>query len=539
MIFRAGLQKCQYLKNQKTGLIYWMEGPAKLFEMMKKSFTGQTLGAVVVTALSKVMAFIRTAVCSAIFGASVETDAFFMAQGVISIISGPATSLTTVIVPLRMKIIASEGPEEADKFTSAFLNLVLAVAFGISVLMYFGAPKIVRIFAPLFIGEAYTLTVFIVRLFVPLVMAFSLVSFYCGVLNTHYRFLAANSVGLPLNLGWVLVPVLFTAKLGIFAMVWGYFFGALLQIIVLLPSLRQVFRYRFVLIQKISLIKQSILMCIPIFIGTFSQQINQAIDKALASGLSEGSISALAYAMQLITLVQGIISMPIAASIFSLLSGLTQNDGLASFKQFTLRGFSVLAMVLLPITGFSLIYSAEIVCIVFQRGAFDEIAIHMTRTPFFFYSLSFLPTALVLVLTRCFYVLNDTITPLYISLLGVAVNVLLNITLVRFMDIGGLALATSISSVIIMFVMTVYLSKKIDSLGLVFLSGEMVKIIAALGVCFSCVWGIKMSLAVSPFLSLFTAATVGFSAYGLVLVLLKQNDILWLLKKWSSGYRRD
>jgi putative peptidoglycan lipid II flippase len=502
--------------------------------MKKTSFTGQTLGAVLVTALAKIMAFIRTAVCAAIFGATGQTDAFFMAIGVITIISGPSTSLTTVIVPMRTKILAAEGPGEADKFTSALLNLTLALAFGAGILMFFFAPQLVKVFAPRFIGETYTLTVLIVRLFMPLIMALSLMSLFCGVLNTHHRFVAANLTGLALNIGWVAVPLLLAARLGIFAMVWGYILGALLQIVVLLPSLREVFRYRFSLTPQSDLIRPSVLMCLPIFIGTFYQQINQIIDKALASGLNEGSISALGYATQLITLVEGIISIPIAASLFSLLSGFVQNKDLTSFKQAALRGFSVLALILLPITGFSLIYESEIVCIVFQRGAFDEAALSLTRSAFIFYSLGFLPAALVLVLIRCFYVLYDTRTPLYISLLGIVVNILLNITLVRFMGLGGLALATSIASVVTFSVMTLYLRKKIGALGLASLRGDMRKTFAALVVCLGCAWGVKISLAIPPLMSLFAAAAAGLSAYAAILILLKQGDMLALLKKVKS-----
>jgi len=498
--------------------------------MSQNYFMGQTCGAVLVTAIGKIFAFVRTAVCAAIFGATGATDAFFMATSVITIISGPSASLATILVLLRTKVLAEDGASEADQFTNALLNLTLLMALGVSILMYIFAPQLVKVFAPDFTGEIYALTILFVRIFMPLIMTLNLVSFFCGILNTHHRFVAANLISLALNIGWVIVPLLLAARLGIFAMVYGYILGSLLQIIVLLPSLHKVFRYRFILNLKIKLVKQSMVMCLPIFIGTFPQQINQMISRALASGLDEGSISALGYATQLTTLVQGVIVITITASIFSLLSSFAQNNDLPSLKQSILRGFLVFTLILLPVTGFSLLYNAEIVQIVFRRGAFDEAAAHMTRSAFIFYSLGFLPAALVLVFTRCFYALYDTTTPLYISLIGVAVNILLSITLVDYMGIGGLALAISITSLVTLALMTLGLCKKIGPLGLKSLLGDLRKAVAALAVCLGCAWAVKTFLVVSPLISLFTAAVAGLPVYIAALVLLKQNDTLSFLE---------
>jgi len=497
----------------------------------KISFTRQTFGAIVVTAIGKIFAFIRTAVCASIFGATDETDAFYMATGMLTIISGPSASLTTVIVPLRTKIITEEGTEEADKFASTLLNLTLILAFGTGILTYILAPQLVKIFAPDFSGEIYTLTVLLVRIFIPLIVTLNLVSFFCGILNTHHRFVAANLIGLALNIGWLIVPLLLAARLGIFAMVWGYILGSLLQVIVLLPSLREVFHYRFLTNKKTKLIKQAIFMCLPVFIGTFPQQINQMVSRALASGLTEGSVSALAYAMQLITLMHGIILVPIVASIFSLLSALAQNNDLPSFKQLIMRGFSIFTLILLPVTVFSLIFNTEIVYIVFQRGAFDEAAGHLTRSAFIFYSLSFLPAALGLLLTRGFYALYDTKTPLYISLAGAAFNIILSLGLVRHMGIGGLALATSIASVVTLILLIFYLRQNIGPLGLIFLCGDLGKIVTALVVCTCFALAVKLFLDASPFMSLFTAALVGLLSYVVVLIFLKQSYTLSLLEK--------
>lgn len=86
------------------------------------------------------------------------------------------------------------------------------------------------------------------------------------------------------------------------------------------------------------------------------------------------------------------------------------------------------------------------------------------------------PKGLRSVLTRGFYALQDTKTPMINATIGVAINIVLNLILSKYMGIGGLALATSISAIVTTVLMFVTLHKKIGPFGLKELIRSFVKI---------------------------------------------------------------
>lgn len=113
-----------------------------------------------------------------------------------------------------------------------------------------------------------------------------------------------------------------------------------------------------------------------------------------------------------------------------------------------------------------MIFSNQVIKLLFGRGAFDIQAINLTSTALFFYSIGMNGIGLRQVLSKTFYSLQDTKTPMVNSTIGIAVNIILNIILSRFMGIGGLALATSISAIFISAMMIITLRKKIGPFGM-------------------------------------------------------------------------
>jgi len=111
-----------------------------------------------------------------------------------------------------------------------------------------------------------------------------------------------------------------------------------------------------------------------------------------------------------------------------------------------------------------LFYSYEIIDFLFGRGAFDESAIRMTSNALFFYSFGMVSVGVREVLSRVFYTLKDSKTPLINASIGFAINIILNLVLSRFMGIGGLALATSLSASLTAILMIFSLKRKIGSL---------------------------------------------------------------------------
>jgi len=86
--------------------------------------------------------------------------------------------------------------------------------------------------------------------------------------------------------------------------------------------------------------------------------------------------------------------------------------------------------------------------VLFERGAFSAASTAMVTHALRFYAPGLIAMATVEIVTRVFYAFHDTRTPVAIAVVAMAANVVLALSLVGTLSYGGLALATSLSSVL-------------------------------------------------------------------------------------------
>ena len=119
----------------------------------------------------------------------------------------------------------------------------------------------------------------------------------------------------------------------------------------------------------------------------------------------------------------------------------------------------------MPVSIGSIVLSRPIVKLLFERGEFDTRATSMTVIALIMYSLGMVAFGLRDILSKVFYALQDTKTPMINGATAMSMNIVLNIILVRYLKIAGLALATSISAIICIFLLFGSLKKKIGYFG--------------------------------------------------------------------------
>lgn len=180
----------------------------------------------------------------------------------------------------------------------------------------------------------------------------------------------------------------------------------------------------------------------------------------------EGGISALNYANKLNDFVQGLFVISIVTVMYPLISKMAAEKNIAGLKKTLSESISGINLLVVPATVGMMIFAEPIVRMLFGRGAFDEQAVVLTSSALFFYALGIVGYGLREVLSRAFYSLQDTKTPMINATIAVGLNIILNIILSRFMGIGGLALATSISALFCTLLLFISLRKKIGHFGL-------------------------------------------------------------------------
>ena len=279
--------------------------------------------------------------------------------------------------------------------------------------------------------------------------------------------------------------------------------------------------------------------------GVTINDLNAIVDRTLASTLVAGSISALNYSNKLNNLVLGVFIAAITTVIFPLLSKELNNGTISGMKQIMGRGINLILIITVPATVGLIVLATPIVQVAFQRGAFDAMATSMTSQALIFYALGLVAMAIRLLLTRAFYSLQDTKTPMVNGAISVVFNVVLNLILVQFMAHAGLALATSIATTIATFLMFRGLKKKIGSLGTMGFIATFVKTAIASGVmgvfAYLIYQGLHRALGASSLfnmISLLVAVGVGVILYLVVSYLLGVEEIKNIAAKVTGRLRK-
>jgi putative peptidoglycan lipid II flippase len=173
-----------------------------------------------------------------------------------------------------------------------------------------------------------------------------------------------------------------------------------------------------------------------------------AIDRIFGSYLPEGSISALNYASRIYQLPMNLFVNALATAIYTDLAFNAQNNDLESFKLSIEKSIRALLFFIIPATFGLIFLSTPIVQLAFQRGAFDALATKRTSESLTFYSIGLVFMSINLIMVRGFYALHDTRTPTMNSILALLSNIVLNTIFIKPLAHKGLALATSLASLI-------------------------------------------------------------------------------------------
>lgn len=398
---------------------------------------------------SKGLGFLREMAMATFFGANYVVDAFVMSQALPGILfAGLFASIATAYMPLLSEKIEREGEDSGDILTSQIIRILVVFSVGVSIFGIVFSDGLVLIFAPGFVGETAELTSFFLK------VTFSYVIF-SGITGILDNFLQYKSAFIPqIIVGYAQNIILITVII-ISAYTTYYFlaFGMLIAYIVrfIITALLAKSRgFRFTLSGKDlkGTIKKIAVLGIPVFIGSSMQQINIFVDKSLASGLPEGSMAALNYAGILNGLIMSLSITILTTIIYPRLTRASAQEQLLHFSQIMQKGLVLVIMIALPFSLGAIVYSGDLVQIVFERGAFDDNATVLTAGAYLFYSVGLVFMAVNDLMFRGYYALHDMKTPMIYAGVGVVVNITLNLILIGSMAHEGLALATSMAAMV-------------------------------------------------------------------------------------------
>lgn len=482
----------------------------------------------VITVFSKILGFGREIALSYFYGASNISDAYLIALTIPSVIFGfIGVGLSTAYIPMYSRIEQEMGAAAGYQYTNNLLNIVLVVTAGVFAAGMVFTEPLVRLFAYGFECETMALTVDFTQISLAGMFFTASLAIFGAFLQIKGDYLSPALIGVPFNL-CIIGFIFISSKGNVLWLAVGTTIATVLQLLLLLPAIRRNgFRYQLVFSLNDPYIRHMIYIALPVIIGTSVQQINVLVDRTLASGIAVGGISALNYANRLNGFIQGLFVTSLVTVMYPLISKMAAKRNMDDLKRTMSEVILLLNLFILPATIGAMLFTEPIIIFLFGRGAFDQLAIKMTEDALFFCSVGMVGHGLREVLSRAFYALQDTKTPMVNAGIGMVLNIILNIILARFMGISGLALATSISAIATTGLLFISLRNKIGSFGLSHIGSSFLKILFA-----SCVMGAIAKFSFEKFrviahsnISLLGAVSIGTVTYAVIICFMKIKEV--------------
>jgi len=405
------------------------------------------------TLLSRILGFVRDLVFAHLFGASAGTDAFFVAFKIPNFLRRlfAEGAFSVAFVPILTEYKETRRFDELKRFVDHVAGTLGAILLAVTLLGVVGAPALVMIFAPGFLGEAgkMDLAADMLRLTFPYLLFISLTAFAGGILNAHNRFGVPAFTPVLLNISLISCAYWLAPQMErpVVALAWGVLFAGIAQFLFQLPFLHQLKllpRFRFA--PKDEGVRRVGRLMLPALFGVSVTQLNLLLDTLIASFLVTGSISWLYYSDRLVEFPLGVLGVALGTVILPSLSRKHATESPGGFSEtidWALRWTLLLG---LPAAVGLLVLSGPMISTLFQSEVFQASDVEMSRRSLMAYSLGLVPFILIKVLAPGYYARQDTRTPVRIAVIAMLANMVMNIILVFPLAHAGLALATSLSA---------------------------------------------------------------------------------------------
>ena len=514
-----------------------MEYGSEAFHLARKEkIFHSTMLVTLVIILSKAVGFARDMVTTAYFGLTYANDAYVSAYSLFYL---PVllfnSCISATLIPLYVEEREQNSLAHSNHFASNSINLFALAALVVSAVMYVLAGPLVHLVYSGFEAEKAALTAHLTRIML-LALVFNVTSIsVASLLNAMERYIAAQLTGFPLSVCVIAASVLFSNRYGIEAVAWGVFAANVLQLLVLIPFMRGWFHYSPVLDFKDKRFHRLMVLALPAMFSMGISELNHMIDHALASGLAEGTLTAMTSSYRLITFLQGILIVPLTTIMFSKMSKHVADHDERGALRMLLDSLMQLSVVVLPVVVIGVVLSKDVIKFAYMRGRFTLEDVQVTAGLLIFYLVGIPAFGMRDFLSRMFHALKDTKTPFRVSCVVVATNIVLNLILRQLMGANGLALATSIAGYVGTAAMIALLRKRFGHIGFKRVLKELLKIVAATAVCALACIGMN---ALVPdvvgtgrvFLRLAVCAGAALIVYALCCVALRVQPLMNLVK---------
>ena len=441
------------------------------------------------TLASRLLGLVREVVQGAYFATSNAADAFGVATRIPSLLRDlfAEGAMSAAFVPTLSRIHQTEGREAAWRLGSQVINALIVVTGAFVVVGTVFVQPLVETYAPGFeeqLGKT-SLTISLTRINMPFLMLVAVAAACMGMLNSLRRFMIPASSPALFNVVFILCTVILVpvfTRTGIepvMALSVAMLLGGVIQVAVQWPALRREgYRHRWILNPSDPALRSVLVLMGPGTLGVAAAQINLLINTSLATS-EPGAVSALGYAFRLMYMPIGIFGVSIATAAIPDLARQAATHAYAEMREMLSFGVRLMLMLSVPASVGLMVLAVPIVELIFQHGAFGPSDTQKVATALLFYAPAIAGYSIVKIAGPSFYSLQDSRTPVIVSLITIGSNLLLNLWLNSILGFRGLALGTAIAANINAGLLLILLGRRIGGVDGSRIVWSFAKIVAA------------------------------------------------------------
>jgi putative peptidoglycan lipid II flippase len=464
---------------------------------------------------SRVLGLVRDQVFAALFGAGLQYDAFLTAFRIPNLLRDlfAEGALSAAFVTTFSQTLATRGEKAAFLLSNRVVTAMMLVLGALCLLAWIVAPSIVYFLAPGFFdvpGKA-DLTTHLTRIMIPFLLFIALAAQAMGILNAFRRFGVPALASAFFNIGSIVGGLFFGFGAGpilgfgaIEGMAYGTLLGGFLQFAVQWPSLRRVgYRYRPMLSFTDPGMRQVLRLMGPAVIGAAAVEVNVFVNSNFASAIVDpatgmignGPVSWLNYAFRFVQFPIGAFGVALSTATLPLISAAAARKDIPEFRRTLTHSLTLVFLLCIPSAAGLAILGQPIVGLIFEHGKFTSFDTAETARALAAYSIGLAGYAAVRVLAPAFYALDDSRTPMLVSLFSIVVNYAANALLVGPLGHAGLALSTSAVALANFALLLVLMRRKIGRIEGRRLVRSVAKIVLASALMAAAAWLVSRPVA--------------------------------------------
>ncbi|MBV8973591.1 MAG: murein biosynthesis integral membrane protein MurJ, partial [Sinobacteraceae bacterium] len=392
---------------------------------------------------------------AALFGGGRVMDAFTIAFRIPNLLRDlfAEGALSTAFVTVFTRTAALQDAGAEWRLANKVATLTVVTLSAITLLGILAAPWLVALLAPGFDPAKAALTVTLTRIMWPFILLVSLAALVMGMLN------ARNVFGMPalassfFNLGSIVAGVVLGYWLdphfgprAILGLAVGTLIGGALQLSVQLPAVRrECYLFKPDLHWRDPGVSAILRLMGPSVIAASTTQVNVLVNSVFASKLGDGPTFWLTVAFRLMQLPLGIFGVALGTVALPLLARMAATGNTAAFRSELARGMRLAFLMTIPASVGLIVLADPIISVLYQHGRFGAYETAQSAGALRFYALGLCGYAALKVLVNAFYALDRRKTPMVVSFIAVALNLVLNWIFTRELGWGhrGLAFSTA------------------------------------------------------------------------------------------------